>query len=48
VKIVGEGVTEWRDDETGRYQIITPSEEQRKQILGYFIKTLTTKPKHMQ
>ena len=48
VKVVGEGVTEWRDDENGRYQILIPTEEQRKQILGYFIKTLTTKPKQMQ
>ena len=48
VKVVGEGVTEWRDDENGRYQILIPSEAQRQQILDYFIKTLTTKPKHMQ
>ena len=47
VKVVGEGVTEWRDDPNGRYQILTPNETQRQQILDYFIKTLTTKPKHM-
>jgi inosine-uridine nucleoside N-ribohydrolase len=48
VKVVGEGVTEWRDDENGRFQILVPSEAQRQQILDYFLKTLTTKPKHMQ
>ena len=48
VKVVGEGVTEWRDDENGRYQILIPSEAQRQQILDYFVEILTTKPKHMQ
>jgi inosine-uridine nucleoside N-ribohydrolase len=48
VKVVGEGVTEWRDDPNGRFQILVPSEAQRQQILDYFLKTLTTKPKHMQ
>ena len=48
VKVVGEGITEWRDDENGRYQILVPSEAQRQQILDYFVEILTTKPKHMQ
>lgn len=48
VKVIGEGVTEWRDDENGRFQILIPTEVQRQQILDYFITTLTTKPKHMQ
>ena len=48
VKVVGEGITEWRDDENGRYQILVPTETQRQQILDYFVDILTTKPKHMQ
>ena len=48
VKVVGEGITEWRDDENGRYQILVPTQTQRQQILDYFVEILTTKPKHMQ
>ncbi|MBQ5396309.1 MAG: nucleoside hydrolase [Alistipes sp.] len=48
VKVVGKGVTEWRDDANGRYQILVPSEAQRQQILDYFIEILTTKPKKMK
>lgn len=48
VKVVGKGVTEWRDDDNGRYQILIPDEAQRKQILDYFIEILTTKPKKMK
>ena len=48
VKVVGKGVTEWRDDANGRYQILVPSEAQRQQILDYFIEILTTKPKKIK
>lgn len=48
VSVIGEGITEWRDDKNGRYRILIPNEEQRSQILNYFLQTLTTKPKHMQ
>ena len=48
VKVVGEGITEWRDDENGRYQILVPNEAQRQQILDYFVEILKTKPKYMQ
>ena len=48
VKVVGEGITEWRDNENGRYQILIPNDAQRQQILDYFVEILTTKPKHMQ
>lgn len=45
VKVVGEGVTEFTPKADGRYRILLPTEKQRQQILDYFVKTLTTKPK---
>lgn len=45
VKVVGEGVTEFTPKADGRYRILLPTEKQRQQILDYFIKTLTTRPK---
>lgn len=45
VKVVGEGVTEFTPKADGRYRILLPTEKQRQQILDYFVKTLTTRPK---
>lgn len=45
VKVVGEGVTEFTPKADGRYRILLPTEKQRQQILDYFIKTITTRPK---
>ena len=48
VRVVGKGVTEWRDDENGRYQILIPDATQREQILNYFHEILPTKPRCMK
>lgn len=48
VRVVGNGITEWRDDENGRYQILIPDITQRERILNYFRKILPTKPRCMK
>lgn len=48
VRVVGKGVTEWRDDVNGRYRVLVPNEAQRQLILDYFVEILTARPKKMK
>ena len=48
VKVVGKGVTLFTPNKSGTFRYMTATPAQRQQILDYFHKVLTTRPKRMK